>query len=240
MGEVVAARVLIRRDLVVHDTLTDPDAPDDTGVQTILGCVAVDQSWTRQICVDVAGALQRGPNTLVFTDRTEHLEALRVELSSRHGLEPAVLKGETGKKLHKAILEGLGTSGTPILLLATGAYLGEGFDLPELDTLFLAFPISGRSRVMQYVGRVTRALGSARTSASPCTSSRPVSWSIRLFQVSCLMALACRTIAVQREVSDEQECPDRTASGARAGRADTYRSSSVEPVNNHIRGYRCS
>jgi superfamily II DNA or RNA helicase len=69
-----------------------------------------------------------------------------------------VLKGETGKKLHKAILDELRASDTPLLLLATGAYLGEGFDLPELDTLFLTFPISGRSRVVQYVGRATRAL----------------------------------------------------------------------------------
>jgi hypothetical protein len=83
---------------------------------------------------------------------------VRVELSTSHGLEPAVLKGETGKKLHKAILDELRASDTPLLLLATGAYLGEGFDLPELDTLFLTFPISGRSRVVQYVGRATRAL----------------------------------------------------------------------------------
>jgi superfamily II DNA or RNA helicase len=69
-----------------------------------------------------------------------------------------VLKGGIGKKLHKSILEQLRHSDEPILLLATGAYLGEGFDLPELDTLFLTFPISGRSRVVQYVGRVTRAL----------------------------------------------------------------------------------
>ena len=158
MSEDPAATVLIRRDLFVHETLTDPDVPEGSAVQTILGRVAADEDRTRQICVDVADAHRRGRNVLVFTDRTEHLEALRVELSSCHGLEPAVLKGGTGKKLHKATLEGLRASDAPILLLATGAYLGEGFDLPELDTLFLTFPISGRSRVVQYVGRVTRAL----------------------------------------------------------------------------------
>ncbi len=69
-----------------------------------------------------------------------------------------MLKGGTGKKRHAAVLDGLRTSDAAILLLGTGAYLGEGFDLPVLDTLFLAVPISGRSRVVQYVGRVTRAL----------------------------------------------------------------------------------
>lgn len=153
-----ATTALTRRDLVVHDTLTDPDAPEDAGVQAVLGLVAADTERTRQICVDVADAHRRGRNVLVFTNRTEHLEALRAELSGRHGLDPAVLKGGTGKKRHAAVLDGLRSGGAPILLLATGAYLGEGFDLPALDTLFLAFPVSGRSRVVQYVGRVTRAL----------------------------------------------------------------------------------
>ena len=158
MTEDAAATVLVRRDLVVHDTLTDPDVSEDAAVQTILGQLSADESRTTQICIDIADAHRRGRNVLVFTDRTEHLEALRRQLSSGHGLEPAVLKGGTGKKLHKAILEGLQETNTPILLLATGAYLGEGFDLPALDTLFLTFPISGRSRVVQYVGRVTRSL----------------------------------------------------------------------------------
>jgi len=153
-----AATVLIRRDLVVHDTLTDPDAPEDVGVQTILGLLVADEERTRQICTDIADAHHRGRNVLVFTDRTGHLEALRVELSARHSLDPAVLKGGMGKKRHAAVLDGLRSSDAPILLLATGAYLGEGFDLPRLDTVFLAFPISGRSRVVQYVGRVSRAL----------------------------------------------------------------------------------
>ncbi len=158
VSEDVTATVLIRRDLVVHDTLVDLDAAEDAAVQTILGQVAADEDRNRQICVDVADAHRRGRNVLVFTDRTEHLAALRLELSSRHGLEAAVLKGGTGKRAHKAILDEFRSTDAPILLLATGAYLGEGFDLPALDTLFLTFPISGRSRVVQYVGRVTRAL----------------------------------------------------------------------------------
>jgi superfamily II DNA or RNA helicase len=158
MSEDPAATVLIRRDLFVHETLTDPDVPEGSAVQTVLGRIAVDAARTRQICADVADAHRRRRNVLVFTDRTEHLEALRVELSSCHGLEPAVLKGGTGKKLHEGILQELRASDAPILLLATGAYLGEGFDFPQLDTLFLTFPISGRTRVVQYVGRVTRSL----------------------------------------------------------------------------------
>lgn len=150
--------MLIRRDLIVHDTSTDPDAADDSPVQSILGQVAADEDRTRQICADIVDAYRRGRNALVFTDRIGHLEALCAGLRTRHGLESAVLKGGMGKKAHQAVLDGLRTSDTPILLLATGAYLGEGFDLPVLDTLFLTFPISGHSRVVQSVGRVTRAV----------------------------------------------------------------------------------
>ena len=90
---------------------------------------------------------------------TGHLEHLCEQLRS-HGRDPLVLKGGMGKKARSAALATL-TAPDPtggLLLLATGSYLGEGFDCPQLDTLFLAFPLAFKGRLVQYVGRILRAI----------------------------------------------------------------------------------
>ena len=78
--------------------------------------------------------------------------------ATTNGDDALVLRGGLGKKARAAVAGAIASrpKGTGIVLVATGSYLGEGFDWPELDTLFLAFPIAFKGRVVQYVGRLLR------------------------------------------------------------------------------------
>jgi superfamily II DNA or RNA helicase/very-short-patch-repair endonuclease len=109
------------------------------------------------ICADVVNALKEGRSPLVLTERREHLDRLAQLLS------PVVphlirLQGGQTKKVLAAALAQLAqipeTAGRAVL--ATGGYIGEGFDDPRLDSLFLALPVSWRGTVAQYVGRLHR------------------------------------------------------------------------------------
>jgi superfamily II DNA or RNA helicase len=74
------------------------------------------------------------------------------------GKAPFVLEGTLGKKDRTMLLQCI--QATPredeLVVIATGQYLGEGFDCPQIDTLFLAFPISFKGKLVQYVGRTLR------------------------------------------------------------------------------------
>ena len=69
-----------------------------------------------------------------------------------------LLKGGMGKKQLNAIMEEIQNipKGKQRIILSTGKYLGEGFDLPFLDTLFLVFPFSWKGTLIQYTGRLNR------------------------------------------------------------------------------------
>ena len=74
------------------------------------------------------------------------------------GLPVAVLHGKLAVKQRKRELAAWhgATTGAGRVLVATGRYVGEGFDDPLLDTLVLASPVSWRGTLVQYVGRLTR------------------------------------------------------------------------------------
>ena len=103
-----------------------------------------------------AGALARRRHCLVLTQWTEHVEAFATALR-QEGRDPVVLRGGLGAKARTAALERLKPRDeNPLLVIATGPYVGEGFDCPVLDTLFLAAPIAFKGRLVQYAGRILR------------------------------------------------------------------------------------
>jgi len=148
--------------LILHPTRfqyaggADPSAPG--GMSAIYRDLVADDDRTRQVVSDVLAALDRGRNCLVLTQWTSHLDAF-AEALRKEGHDPVVLRGGMGVKVRAAALERLEPSagGPPLLVVATGPYIGEGFDCPALDTLFLAAPIAFKGRLVQYAGRILRA-----------------------------------------------------------------------------------
>ena len=164
MGERLAEDAGFVRALAAHPTdhVTTPaegEGGDAAGpsIQSIFRGLVEDEARTRLICADIAAAARAGRNCLVLSQWTEHLARLNAQLEEL-GLEPDVLQGGVGRKARRLITNRLAAarSGDGVVLLATGSFLGEGFDCPPLDTLFLAFPIAFNGRPVQYVGRVLR------------------------------------------------------------------------------------
>jgi superfamily II DNA or RNA helicase len=148
---------LVRRELIVHTTATEVSEDDAAHIQSVFAALVDDDRRTAQICGDVRAAVDDGRTCLVLTQRTDHIDAIVDQLATI-GVEALVLKGGLGKKARAAVTDGIASRhpDNGIVLVATGSYLGEGFDWPELDTLFLGFPLAFKGRVVQYVGRLLR------------------------------------------------------------------------------------
>jgi superfamily II DNA or RNA helicase len=128
--------------------------PPDPGIHEVLAAVAADRDRTRQIATDALDQLRQGRFPLVLTERREHLHALS-ELIAAQTERVAVLHGGIGKRARGRADELLASEG-PRIVLATGRYIGEGFDDPLLDTLILAMPIAWKGTMTQYAGRLHR------------------------------------------------------------------------------------
>ncbi len=154
-----AAESSPERRLVVHATTYEyrgeaqPSLPG--GMAAIYRDLVADDDRNQQLVRDVLAALDRGRHCLVLTQWTKHLELLAAKLQDA-GHSPAVLRGAMGTRTRTAALDQLDPENGPLLVLATGPYIGEGFDCPALDTVFLAAPIAFKGRLVQYVGRILR------------------------------------------------------------------------------------
>ncbi len=147
--------------VLVRSTAFQPTvpAPSDKRVEfhSLYGELIGDESRNRRICDDVIEAVQAGRSPLVLTERNEHLDSLASQLAGRirHVI---VLRGGMGRKQREAIAAELAAVSTESgrVIVATGRYIGEGFDDARLDTLFLTLPVSWHGTIAQYAGRLHR------------------------------------------------------------------------------------
>lgn len=126
-------------------------------IQELYARLAQDPARNDLIFDDILSALEAGRSPVVITERKDHLDALADRLS-KFARNVIVLRGGMGARQLRAAAEAL--AATPDdeerVLVATGRYLGEGFDDARLDTLFLTMPISWRGTLAQYAGRLHR------------------------------------------------------------------------------------
>lgn len=101
--------------------------------------------------------MENGRTPIIITERTEHIEILKDILLGK--CENIItLMGKISVKEKRQTMEKLSniTDGEKLIIIASGKYIGEGFDYPRLDTLLLAMPIAWKGKVAQYAGRLHR------------------------------------------------------------------------------------
>lgn len=152
-----AARPFEHRLVVRETSFQLPNDNRDLAIQEIYRRLSVDEARNRLIVEDVLDAVRGGRSPILLTERRDHLDLLAARLRFEVP-RLIVLQGGMGAKARKAVAAQLdaGESGEPSLVLATGRYIGEGFDNASLDTLFLAMPISWKGTLVQYSGRLHR------------------------------------------------------------------------------------
>jgi superfamily II DNA or RNA helicase len=132
-----------------------PDVPGS--IQELYGLLAHDAARNDMIFDDILSALESGRSPVVITERKDHLQAIAERLT-KFAKNVIVLKGGMGAKQRHQATAALASveDGEERVIVATGRYLGEGFDDARLDTLFLTMPISWRGTLAQYAGRLHR------------------------------------------------------------------------------------
>jgi superfamily II DNA or RNA helicase len=134
----------------------DLAASDRPSIASVYAALAQDEARNDLIFDDVLKALEANRSPILLTERRDHLEYFRNRLS-RFVRNLVVLRGgmsTTERNASEAANEA--SVGKERLILVTGRYIGEGFDDPRLDTLFLTMPISWKGTLAQYVGRLHR------------------------------------------------------------------------------------
>jgi superfamily II DNA or RNA helicase len=153
-----AARRPFEQHLVVRETaFRARSARPDLSIQELYDELVADKARNDLILNDVIRSLEEGRSPILLTERTVHLDYFveRLQNFTRHLV---VLRGGRTAKARRQVASQLADipDDEERLVLATGRYIGEGFDDARLDTLFLALPVSWKGTLLQYAGRLHR------------------------------------------------------------------------------------
>jgi superfamily II DNA or RNA helicase len=129
----------------------------DVTIHDLYAAMITDSERNDLIVQDAREVLKAGRSPLLLTGRTDHLEQFAARLASVTK-NVFILRGRMGRKQRRSAMDALSavSEGEARIILATGSYIGEGFDDARLDTLLLATPISWKGTLQQYVGRLHR------------------------------------------------------------------------------------
>jgi len=147
---------ILKADVVLRPTTFEPFFDPVNDYSRMLSELTTDDARNHLIAEDVEKEARSGEGIcLVLSDRKKHCETLQSILRYKHGLESERLTGDLSIEARKQVMEKI-QKGQVNVLIATGQLIGEGFDCPDLSTLFLATPIRFSGRVTQYLGRILR------------------------------------------------------------------------------------
>ena len=153
-----AARRPFEHRLIVRETRFKAPLRDRApSIQELYAALAGNERRNELVLNDAIACIEEGRSPILLTERRDHLDyfAEKLRKFTRHLV---VLHGGMTARARKAVKDQLSAipSDQERLVLATGRYIGEGFDDPRLDTLLLALPVSWKGTLVQYTGRLHR------------------------------------------------------------------------------------
>jgi len=147
---------ILKAEIILRETKFEPYYDPVNSYSKMLSELTMSDERNHLIAMDVAKEIQKREGIcLVLSDRKRHCETLQSLLRYKHHLDADLLTGDLSNEQRKNVLQRIKTDEVAVVV-ATGQWVGEGFDCANLTTLFLATPIRFSGRVLQYLGRVLR------------------------------------------------------------------------------------